>query len=233
MQPKRTRRSTRLTLLSLMVVGSVALAGPAQAQTVTTTSNAAGQFARQIAIPANAAIGVYRLTATCVGQVYPAVPGGVIALPDTLTRGDSFIASGFGCSPTVTVTLNLTQVTSAGATFTLAQTTDTRTFADFIRVVADPTLPPIGPIVPTNPPVAQPAAQQPIVITNNNANNNNNSASAVATAGGGSFPVGQQLVRTGVDALPLAAMGTAIMLLGFVLLTAGNRSRPAFGKLAD
>ncbi len=76
----------------------------------------------------------------------------------------------------------------------------------------------------------------PIVVTNNNSSSSSSSAAASVAGGAAGAPPGTPgtpaqatLVRTGIEALPMAAGGMAILLLGFVMLTAGNR-RVALGN---
>lgn len=248
----------RLVILSVMLLGAMLMMiGPASAQATigSQQSNTAGGFSISVTIPSSSVAGVYRITVTCNGVgVYPiAATIAVSASDNTVSPGQTIIVSGpaGSCGPAVNVVATIRLLT-ASSPFNVAQVVNTG-FVD-ILVERAGFAPPTG-FNPQNPfgtglgnpfgaglgnlfggqvaPLQQPTGDGgPIVINNNNSSSSSSSAAAAAGGSGVVTPPAKQLVRTGVDALPLAAAGAAIVLLGFVLLTAGNRTRPAFGNFA-
>lgn len=117
MQPTRTR-STRLALLSILVLGSVFISGPANAQTVSTTADGNGSFSRNVTVSPNAAEGEYELVAKCRGpvRVYPFYPISSTSLPTSralvvsdniVAPGDTIGTAGTGCTPGASVSYSL------------------------------------------------------------------------------------------------------------------------------
>jgi hypothetical protein len=177
---------------------------------------------------------------TLSDSVYGNLDGrGTCDVPQTISSGSSYscqfsveFTGSTGRSETNTVTASGTR--SGGGT---VSDTDTET----ITITGTGTLPPIGfnPFNPLNPFLggvnpfgaigSTDTGRGPIVVTNNNSSSSSSSAAAsVAGGAAGAPPPGTPtqpptLVRTGIEALPMAAAGMAILLLGFVMLTAGNR----------
>jgi uncharacterized protein affecting Mg2+/Co2+ transport len=178
---------------------------------------------------------------TLSDSVYGNLDGrGTCDVPQTISSGSSYscqfsveFTGSVGRSETNTVTASGTR--SGGGS---VSDTDTET----ITISGTGTLPPIGfnPFNPFNPFLgglnpfggigSTDAGRGPIVVTNNNSSSSSSSAAASVAGGAvGAPPPGTPttqpptLVRTGIEALPMAAAGMAILLLGFVMLTAGNR----------
>lgn len=241
------RRSRRFGVTGLLLALGLVLAlpGAAIAQTVlaTTTTSSSGTFNTSVTIPSGTAAGIYDIAATgtgTVGSAYPPSGSTTIAVSSSLvTAGASVNVFGSGWTPNTTVTLRLELVNLAEATFSLAQVTETRTARARIRVIRPGGNFGFGGFI--NPPVS--GGSNPIIINNNNSSSSSSSAAASAGggtvaagagAGGGTVAAGQVasspanavsrgLVRTGVPALPMLAVGVATILLGSVLVSAGRR----------
>lgn len=226
--PRNRRFGISGLLLALCLV--LAVPGAAVAQTLTsTTTTAAGTFSVNVTIASNTPSGIYDIVATgtgTVGSAYPPSPSGstTIAVSSSLViAGTSVNVFGSGWTPNTPVTLRLELVNFAEATFSLAQVTETRTARARIRVIG-----PGGNFFPFGG-FNNPQGSNPIIINNNNSSSSSSSASASAGGGGGvannstATNVARGLVRTGIPALPLLAMGVATILLGVVLVNAGRR----------
>lgn len=141
MQP--TWKRSRLGLVALMVCGAVFLAIPAIAQTVlgTFTANAQGVFSGTVTIPASTDPGIYDLRATGVGPQatpYPPTSTGSLQVSRTVVEpGDTIAVAGGGFAPNTNVTVTLHRVSSASASFTIAQTNVPRVLTARIQVVDD------------------------------------------------------------------------------------------------
>lgn len=228
---------SRLVILSVMLLGAMlVMANPASAQTSESTdTNVNGGFTLNITIPVGTPTGVYRLAVTCTGLSYPLTKLVVTVSDTTPVPGQTITVSNSGssnaatrpCNAATSVSYTITfQSVADGGGFSIAQAVDvtkTTTVLLFISPTGDGNL--FG--------GQTPADKSQIIINNNNSSSSSSSAAAAAGGSGVVAPPAKQLVRTGVDALPLAAAGAAIVLLGFVLLTAGNRTRPAFGNIAE
>lgn len=245
---------SRMVMLSVMLLGAMlVMASPASAQTTgSTVTDGNGAFALNITVPVGTPTGTYRLAVTCTGISYPVtelvltvsdttpVPGQTI----TVSNGGSSTVASRPCKAATSVSYTITFLSVAnGGGFSIAQVDVIKTANVLLFISPAGT----GSLIPQNPfgtglnlfggqvpVVQQPSADRgPIVINNNNSSSSSSSAAAAAGGSGVVAPPAQQLVRTGVDALPMAAAGAAIILLGFILLTAGNRTRPAFGTFAE
>lgn len=238
---------SRLVVMSVMLLGAMLLmAGPASAQALNGgVSNSAGGFSFNVTVPSTAVNGIYKITVSCNKAVYPLpdpTPIAVSVNDNVVVPGQVLTLSGpsGSCDAAVSVSATLSALSTAGS-FNIAQVV-VRTGSVNILVERDGTN---NLFNPQNPfgngfgnlfggQVQQPAdSRGPIVINNNNSSSSSSSAAAAAGGSGVVAPPVQQLARTGVDALPMAAAGAAIVLLGFILLTAGNRTRPAFGNFAE
>jgi hypothetical protein len=250
---KCRKGTSRLTLVGAMVLGAtMILAGPALAAVTlgSTVSDAAGAFSVTVTIPSNTAAGIYIIAAHCTAKSYP-LPNRTLVVDDnTVTPGQAVRVSGIAnsCNPVVNVAIDLTLQSLAQAGFSIAQVDIPNDLTAIIQVSTtgvgtgsffNPfgTFNPLGTgnaLGSTLIPVPGPSSSHPIIINNNNSSSSSSSAAAAAGGAAAAAPVTPAtLVRTGVDALPLAAAGAAIILLGFILLTAGNRTRPEFGAFAD
>ncbi|MGQ0679472.1 MAG: hypothetical protein ACT4OM_07435 [Actinomycetota bacterium] len=230
-------------MTAFMLAAVMMMVSPASAQTVLASSvtNAGGGFSFSGTIPSNTAAGIYRLTARCTALSYPVPPAVPVAVNDTTVEPGQVItisaANGSHCSGAVAVQAVLA-LQSAAAGFSIAQVAIANEGSINILVQRAGTLNPgLGSpfgnqVIPV--PGSGSDSRGPIIINNNNSSSSSSSAAAAAGGGVAVTPnPPQTLVRTGVDALPLAASGAAVMLLGFVLLSAGNRTRPGFASIAN
>ena len=254
MQRKRRVGSLICLFLSLSIL--FALPGSALAQTLTTvTTNSSGSFEVDVTIPSGTAPGFYDIAAT--GTVNVATPYPVtgsttpsISVSRTVVfAGETIRVFSSGWRPSSTVTLRLELVDLTQATFSLAQTTETRTVRARIQVIGvGATLTP-GANINRNIFIFNGLTDSgrgtgPIIVNNNNSSSS--SSSAAASAGGGATTpaaaagtvgstspttsVTRGLARTGIEALPLLAAGIATILLGTVMVRAGRRRNEALNS---
>ena len=254
MQRKRRVGPLICLFLSLSIV--FALPGSALAQTLTTvTTNSSGSFEVDVTIPSGTAPGFYDIAAT--GTVNVATPYPVSTSPSisvsrsVLFAGETVEVTSSGWRPNTTVTLRLELVDLTEATFSLAQTTETRTVRARIQVIAVGATVTPGATINRNififNGLTDPGRGTGPIIVNNN-NSSSSSSSAAASAGGGaSTPaaaagtvgstspatsVTRGLARTGIEALPLLAAGIATILLGTVMVRAGRRRNEALNSIS-
>ncbi|CAN5815357.1 hypothetical protein BH23ACT12_BH23ACT12_02910 [soil metagenome] len=251
MQPSLKR--SRLVLMSLMVCGALFFATPAIAQAVlgAFTTSSSGTFSGAVTIPAGTAPGCYDLIAAGTGPVAstypPTTTGGLTVSRTVVEAGDSITVAGSGFAPGTPVDVSLSARRSAQS-MTIAQVS--RILTARICVVAPGTGTGIGGgsvvinndnrVTCTSNATAT-AAAYTIAQTGNVNINNNNTAKCESTASAVkniettpiAKPVTKILVRTGVDALPLLAAALATILLGSVLLSAGNRRGRFEGSLGS
>lgn len=233
------KRIGRTAVIAVSMLTCLALAATAFASdqgTATVGSN--GTCSKTISIPSGATPGFYDIEVT--GQViveddgdYPPSSADVSASSSVVFPGESITAFCSGFAPGTTATFHLEFVRSAQA-FSLAQVTETRTVSTRIRVL-DPDL-----FFRDGDRIVRGDGGDDTTIVVNNSSSSSSSSAAAAGGGGGTVvqqsPTvvkkavgagGGKLVRTGVDALPLAAAAMASLLLGTVLLGAARRRRTA------
>jgi hypothetical protein len=180
---------------------------------------------------------------TLSDNIYGNLDGrGTCDVPQTISNGNSY-----SCQFSVQFTGNSarTETNTVTATATPAgggsslSDTDTETISITGTSTPNPTLTipfnpfnpfnPVNPFNPQNPfiPIGSTtdSGRGPIVINNNNSSSSSSSAAAAAGGGAVAAPPATPttLVRTGFEALPMAAGGMAVLLLGFVMLAAGKR----------
>lgn len=234
------KRIGRTAVIAVSMLTCLALAATAFASdqgTATTSSN--GTCTKAITIPSGATPGFYDVEAS--GQViveddgeYPPASANVSASSSVVFPGETFSVSCSGFAPNTTVTFHLDFVRSAQA-FSLAQVTETRTVSTRIRVLDPDLFDRDGDRI-----VRDGGGDDTTIIVNNSSSSSSSSAAAAGGGGGGTVVQqpqtivkkvvgagGGKLVRTGVDALPLAAAAMASLLLGTVLLGAARRRRTA------
>lgn len=228
------KRIGRTAVIAVSMLTCLALAATAFASDQgTTTVSSNGTCSKTISIPSGATPGFYDIEAT--GQViveddgdYPPGSANVAASSNVVFPGESITAFCSGFAPGTTVTFHLDFVRSAQA-FSLAQVTETRTVSTRIRVL-DPDL-----FDRDGDRIVDRGDGDTTIVVNNSSSSSSSAAAAAGGGGGGETVVvkkvqaagGAKLVRTGVDALPLAAAAMASLLLGTVLMGAARRRRTA------
>ncbi|MBW3591111.1 MAG: hypothetical protein KY393_04590 [Actinobacteria bacterium] len=223
------KRIGRIAVIAVSMLTCLALAATAFASDLGTTRvNSNGNCSKAVTIPSGAAPGFYDIEAT--GQViveddgeYPPASASISASANVVFPGETITVFCSGFAPGTTVVFHLDFVRSAQA-FSLAQVTETRTVSTRIRVLDPDLFDRVG---------RGDGGDTTVVV--NNSSSSSSSAAAAAGGGGGETVIvkkiqaagGGKLVRTGVDALPLAAAAMASLLLGTVLLGAARRRRAA------
>lgn len=236
------RKIARLTVFSLSILMCLALGATAFAQSASLGEvdiDSDGDCEEDFTIPPGTDAGFYDVEVTgsvIVDSDYPPAGASVSTDANVLFAGESFtlFCQGFEPNTEADVDLELVQLTEA--TFSLAQTTETRTVRTRIRVIDRDDFDDDDDFFRI---IEDADGDRTIVV---NSSSSASSSAAAAASGGGDDDGGETrvvvveqraqgttrqpsgvLARTGMDALPVAAAAMATILLGTVLLGAARR----------